>query len=96
MGFLDNLFGGGATSADITETVYFDVTAGGEPLGRVEMGLYGDVVPKTVDNFKAVCTGEKGFGYQGSVFHRIIPGFMCQARDFTNFNVSDHDATFDM
>lgn len=70
MGFFDNLFGGGQTSADITETVYFDVTAGGESLGRVEMGLYGDVVPKTVANFKALCTGEKGFGYSGSVFHR--------------------------
>lgn len=82
-----NIFGGGGSdTAEITDTVYFDVTAGGKPLGRVEFGLYGDVVPKTTANFKALCTGEKGFGYSGSIFHRIIPGFMCQGGDFTNFN----------
>lgn len=70
MGFLDNLFGGGAVDAEITDTVYFEVNSDGEPLGRIEMGLYGDVVPKTVANFKALCTGEKGFGYEGSIFHR--------------------------
>jgi len=81
------IFGGGKPdTAEITDTVYFDVTADGESLGRVEFGLYGDVVPRTVANFKALCTGEKGYGYSGSIFHRIIPGFMCQGGDFTNFN----------
>lgn len=79
--FFANLFGGGgggATTAEITDTVYFDITSDGKPLGRVEFGLYGEVVPKTTANFKALCTGEKGYGYAGSIFHRIIPGFMCQ------------------
>merc|ERR1712154_5547 len=61
-------------------------TAGGKDIGRIEMTIRKDVVPKTAINFIELCKGSKGYGYKGCIFHRVIPGFMCQGGDFTNHN----------
>merc|ERR1712129_218327 len=73
--------------------VYFDMSVGGSPAGRIEMPLAADVVPKTAENFRCLCTGEKGNGksgkplcFKGSKFHRVITAFMCQGGDFTAGN----------
>lgn len=77
--------------AEITHRAYFDIDINSRPAGRVVIGLYGSIVPKTVENFKTLCEGTQTnprtgarLSYSNSSFHRIIPNFMIQGGDFTN------------
>ncbi|MCC3768512.1 peptidylprolyl isomerase [Streptomyces sp. UNOC14_S4] len=70
----------------MSSNVFFDITIGGKDAGRIVFKLYDDVVPQTARNFRELATGQNGFGYEGSGFHRVIPEFMLQGGDFTNHN----------
>lgn len=65
-------------SKETNPVVYFEVSADDEPLGHITMELFSNIVPRTAENFRALCTGEKGFGFKNSRFHRIVTDFVCQ------------------
>uniref|UniRef100_A0A8C5TU20 E3 SUMO-protein ligase RanBP2 n=1 Tax=Malurus cyaneus samueli TaxID=2593467 RepID=A0A8C5TU20_9PASS len=73
-------------SKDTNPVVYFEVSADDEPLGHITMELFSNIVPRTAENFRALCTGEKGFGFKNSRFHRIVTDFVCQGGDITNYD----------
>ncbi|NWY68057.1 PPIE isomerase, partial [Erithacus rubecula] len=75
-----------AKKSRVNPQVFLEIKIGNKPAGRLRILLRSDLVPMTAENFRCLCTHEKGFGFKGSSFHRIIPQFMCQAGDFTNHN----------
>ncbi|CXI44803.1 peptidyl-prolyl cis-trans isomerase, putative [Plasmodium berghei] len=79
-----------AETPEVTHRAYFDISINDKPIGRIVFGLYGKVAPKTVENFVSICKGtvvnDKMLNYTNSIFHRIIPNFMAQGGDITNFN----------
>ncbi|GJN20344.1 hypothetical protein PR202_gb07713 [Eleusine coracana subsp. coracana] len=83
--------------------VFLDLTIGGQRVGPVVIELYADMVPKTAENFRLLCTGERGTGrwsgkhlhYKGTPFHRVVPGFMCQGGDITAGNGTGGEAAVD-